>query len=445
MKRPSDDRETQVSRLIGFGEFSSRKSYYPELTRKIEELERQREEIRRLKNYLDNVIDSMPSALVGIDIDGRVTFLNRQALNRSGLNIQTAVSLPLDQVFPDFGSILEHIRQSLSLGQAWRERLVSRFEDGESRHEEVMVYPLIAEEIEGAVIRVDDVTERIRVEEMVIQAEKMLSVGGLAAGMAHEIKNPLSIILQNAQVMRSRLGRGPARNQIEAEACGTTLEAIETYMDRRGIFKMIEAVVDAGRRASRIIESMLSFSRKYGSGRTECDVRDLLDESVDLASKDYDLKKHYDFRYIEIDRDYDSDLPKAMCDPGKLQQVFLNILKNGAEAMAEKHGGGPKAGSKFQLRLRRERGRIRVEIEDNGPGMDETVRKRIFEPFFTTKEVGRGTGLGLSVSYFIVTEDHGGTLEVDSAPGMGTRFVIRLPLGRDRAESHGYHGGLSCT
>jgi len=155
---------------------------------------------------------------------------------------------------------------------------------------------------------------------------------------------------------------------------------------------------------------------------------ELLDKAIELASSDYDLKKKYDFRQIQIIRRYDGDLPRVWCDASKIQQVFLNILKNGAQAMAET--GRSVEQPCFTLGVMPEGKMARIEIGDNGPGMDEMIRKRVFEPFFTTKDVGIGTGLGLSVSYFIITEDHSGTMEVESAPGTGTKFIIRLPFGK---------------
>ena len=138
-----------------------------------------------------------------------------------------------------------------------------------------------------------------------------------------------------------------------------------------------------------------------------------------------DMKKHYDFKQIHIVRAFDDTVPPVPCEASKLQQVFLNILKNGAEAMADVVAR--KAQPTFTLRVNDDGLWVRVEIEDNGPGMDAKTRRRIFEPFFTTKPVGKGTGLGLSVSYFIITENHGGKMDVFSTDGEGTRFVIRLP------------------
>ena len=176
---------------------------------------------------------------------------------------------------------------------------------------------------------------------------------------------------------------------------------------------------------------MLSFARKSDHVISSHDLGDLLDQTINLLHTDYDMKKHYDFKQIRICREYDQAATPVPCEASKLQQVFMNILKNGSEAMAE----APDAQRQptFILRVNDDDPWLRVEIEDNGPGIDDKTRRRIFEPFFTTKPVGKGTGLGLSVSYFIITEDHGGEMAAFAAESGGTRFMIRLPKeGRKR-------------
>ncbi|MDM8518212.1 ATP-binding protein [Desulfobacterales bacterium HSG16] len=170
---------------------------------------------------------------------------------------------------------------------------------------------------------------------------------------------------------------------------------------------------------------MLSFSRKSDSRFITHDMAELLEKAIDLAASDYNLKKKYDFRKIEIVREYDPDLPETPCEESKLQQVFFNILKNGAQAMTK---NSENISPKFILRTCLDRDMARIEIEDNGPGMDKATCKRVFDPFFTTKKVGFGTGLGLSVSYFIITENHGGNLFVSSTQGKGAKFSIILPI-----------------
>ena len=259
-----------------------------------------------------------------------------------------------------------------------------------------------------------------------IQSEKMLSIGGLAAGMAHEINNPLAGMMQNAQVLLNRFSHTFPADEKAAMEAGTTLPVIKDFMEKRNVLQILQSIHDAGHQAARIVENMLSFARKGDSTRHKQNIYEVMDKTIELAQNDYDLKKKYDFRQFEIIREYEPDLPLVPCESSKIQQVIFNILKNATEAMV-----GEKLADKkptLILRLRKDENKIHMEIEDNGPGMNEETSKRIFEPFFTTKEIDKGTGLGLSLSYFIIVEDHGGEMDIESAPGKGTKFIIRLPV-----------------
>ncbi|BBO82931.1 hypothetical protein DSCO28_34970 [Desulfosarcina ovata subsp. sediminis] len=385
------------------------------------------EELSRLQNYLSNIIDSMPSILVAVDRDGKVTQWNYQTEKTTGLTFEQARCQPLAKVLPRLSGEMARVSASIRGRRVISSSKVSRKVGNEIRFEDITIFPLIADGVEGAVIRVDDVTQQVRMEEMMIQSEKMLSVGGLAAGMAHEINNPLAGILQNASVLENRLLGDLPANHRAAEAAGTSLAVIRHYLALRKLPDMIENIRTSGSLAAAIVRNMLSFARKSEKTAALHDLGTLLDQSIDLLKTDYDMKKHYDFKRVEIVRLYDEAVGPVLCEASKIQQVFMNILKNGAEAMAEMVD--TPAPPTFVLRLRHDGAWVRVEIEDNGPGMDEKTRRRIFEPFFTTKPVGKGTGLGLSVSYFIITEDHGGEMGVFAADGGGTCFVIRLPKG----------------
>ncbi|HBZ54914.1 MAG TPA: histidine kinase, partial [Syntrophobacteraceae bacterium] len=384
------------------------------------------EEMRRLRNYLSNIINSMPSMLIGVDTNGRVTQWNAAAEKATGVDAEEAQGQPLDHVLPMLSDRMDKVRQAMQTHATVTDTKVPRMMAGETHYEDVTVYPLTSNGMEGAVIRVDDVTDRVRIEEMMIQSEKMLSVGGLAAGMAHEINNPLGAMLQASQNIVRRVSPDLPVNARVAETCGTTLDAVRMYLEQREILVFLEDIRSSGLRAAQIVQNMLSFSRKPDLEGSSTNMVELLDRTLLLAGSDYDLKKRYDFRQIEIVRDYAPEVPPAVCHASKIQQVFLNILRNGAEAMAENRHLGRIP--RFLLRVLPEGSYVRMEIEDNGPGMDEGTRRRVFEPFFTSKPPGIGTGLGLSVSYFIVTEDHGGTMSVESQPGTGTRFIVRLPV-----------------
>ena len=416
-------------------------THYEGIVYDVSDRVRTEKELDDLRNYLANIIDSMPSVLIGVDREGSVTQWNSQAQRVTGLPPQEAVGRSLDQVFPLLAAEMEHVREAMAARQVRTDPRRARHADGETRYEDVTVYPLVAG-VQGAVIRVDDVTERVRIEDMMVQSEKMLSVGGLAAGMAHEINNPLAGMVQTASVMANRLTHSelPA-NRKAAEKVGTTMETIAAFMEARGILQMLDNIRQSGHRAAEIVSNMLSFARKSEAVFSTCDLASLLDQTVDLAGSDYDLKKKHDFRHIEIVREYAAGIPPVACEAVKIQQVILNLLRNGAEAMQQKaeesrqqSGAGERYHPRFILRLAHEKesGRVRIEVEDNGPGMDETTRKRVFEPFFTTKAIDRGTGLGLSVSYFIITENHYGEMSVSSIPEKGTTFTIKLPVEAQR-------------
>jgi signal transduction histidine kinase len=192
------------------------------------------------------------------------------------------------------------------------------------------------------------------------------------------------------------------------------------------VLTMVEDIRVAGGRAAKIVSNMLQFSRRSESALVSSEITELIDQTIEIAANDYDLKKKYDFRQIKIVKDYASDLPMIKLVVTEFEQVILNLLKNSAQAMAEADMAGREPA--ITIRVSEGGGSVRVAVQDNGPGMDENVRKRVFEPFFTTKPVGKGTGLGLSVSYMIITNTHKGSMEVESVVGEGAIFSISLPL-----------------
>lgn len=394
------------------------------IIRDITALKEAEAELRRLRNLLSNIINSMPSVLIGVNAEGMVTHWNLEASRITEIPPDKAQGCELAEVFPQLAGEMEKVREAIRERTPRKNEKVPRQQNGETFFSDVTVYPLITNGAEGAVIRVDDVTARVRMEEVMIQTEKMYSVGGLAAGMAHEINNPLACILQNSQVVLDRLTSDLPVNHRTAADCGTRMDAIRAFMEKRDIVKMLRTVMASGERAAQVVSNMLSFSRKSDSRMLPHDLRTVTDNTLDLAVNDYDLRRKYDFRKIEIIREYDPDIPALPCDEVKLRQVILNLLRNSAQAMSEAGTESPR----IILRIFQHEGMGHIEVEDNGPGMPETVRKRVFEPFFTTKDVGLGAGLGLFVSYFIIRENHGGSMTVASEPGKGSKFIIRLPI-----------------
>jgi PAS domain S-box-containing protein len=270
-----------------------------------------------------------------------------------------------------------------------------------------------------------DITHLRALQDSMIQSEKMLSLGGIAAGIAHEINNPLGIVLQAAQTITLRTRADFPKNIEAAAKVGADLGQVDRYLKERKVDVFIRDIQGAAVRAAEIIRHMLDFSRRSESRHSVCDIRIILENSLRLASSDYDLKKNYDFKSIRIEKDLEDNLPCLLCTETEIEQVLLNLLRNAAQAMAEAEP--PLPDPCIGIRIRKLETGLRIDIRDNGPGISAENRKRIFEPFFTTKTAGAGTGLGLSVSYFIITKGHGGAMYVTSPAEGGTVFSIELP------------------
>ena len=380
--------------------------------------------LRNARNYVRDVINAMPSVIVGVNRDGTVVHWNRGAWDMTGVSEERAAGLPLVSLFPQLARFWQDVETAMETQNVLHREKEILESDGGNIIADILIFPVTSGKASGAVIRVDDITEQTKIRDMMVQSEKMMSIGGLAAGMAHEINNPLSGMIQNIQVIRNRLSRPVPANLEAAKRHGIDLEHLHGYMVDRKLFHMMDQVVDVGIRAGKIVENMLSFSRKQEGDKSVHSLPEVVDATLSLLENDFNLGNHYDFRAVAVERVFEHDLPLVPCERSQIQQVLFNILKNGAQAMAQSKTRVPC----FRIRYFVQDGMAGVEIRDNGPGIPEAVQKRIFEPFFTTKSVGRGTGLGLSVSYYIVRENHNGELSVMSEPGQGTAFVVKLPL-----------------
>jgi len=390
-------------------------------------------QLRAARATLRDILDSMPSMVVGFSLEFTVTHCNATASRLAGVDPARALGMSLFALLPSLGGLENDLRLAVDRGESLSRRRLLLEQDATPLFVDLSVFPLLGESGPGAVLRLDDVTELARMEEFLVQSDKMASLGSLAAGMAHEINNPLAGVVQNAQTLERRLSPGLQANVPVARETGLDLEAMHRFLQARSVPQLLEAVRVSGERAARIVRNMLKFARRGQPRQEHQDITQLLDAALELAQNDYNMTKNYDFRRITINRRYEPGLPPVPCAPSEVEQVVLNILQNAAQAMWSPEGfRRPPA---IEVAARLENGFAVISISDNGPGMEESVRRRAFEPFFTTKPPGEGTGLGLSVSYFIITQNHGGSLQVDSAPGKGTTFLIRLPLRPDTPPS----------
>ena len=424
LKRARDDAESAFAQAQSLAEETRHSNRKLEL--EVQVRSKIEKKLTGFQNYLNNIIDSMPSALIALDDQLYVTQWNQEASALSGTPLDEALNQPVFLAFPPLKPFLAQLKRTAEQHRVEKVERVTWRKGEEAHHYALTFYPLMGAGGRGAVIRIDDITQRLSLEEMMVQSEKMLSVGGLAAGMAHEINNPLGAILHNVQNIRRRLSPELTKNQDLAVEAGIALDDVNAYLQSREIPQLLDGIAQAGSRAAKIVSHMLAFSRRSNRQLAPCDLPQLIDQALEIAGNDFDLTESFDFKAIAIERDFDPQLGPVLATANELEQVLLNLLKNAAQAIHLRDDASEPG--RITLRTRLNPPWAEVQVEDNGIGMPEPVRKRIFEPFFTTKEVGQGTGLGLSVSYFIVTNNHKGQLEVQSSQGQGTCFTLRLPL-----------------
>ncbi|MHC8301369.1 sensor histidine kinase [Pseudomonas sp. ZS1P83] len=424
LKRARDDSQAAYDQAQGLAEETRHTNRKLEL--EVQVRSKIEKKLTGFQNYLNSIIDSMPSALIALDEQLYVTQWNQEASALSGTRLDEALNQPIFLAFEPLKPFLPQLKQTVEQHTVAKIERVTWLKDEEPKHYALTFYPLMGGAGRGVVIRIDDITQRLSLEEMMVQSEKMLSVGGLAAGMAHEINNPLGAILHNVQNIRRRLSPDLPKNLEQAEQVGIALSTVNQYLQAREVPQLLDGIQQAGARAAKIVTHMLSFSRRSTRQMAPCDLPALIDQAVDIAGNDFDLAIGFDFKGQAIIRQFDPALGPVPGTANELEQVLLNLLKNAAQAIHQREDD--REPGRIILRTKLNPPWAEIQVEDNGIGMSESVRKRTFEPFFTTKEIGQGTGLGLSVSYFIITNNHKGQMEVQSTLGQGTCFTLRLPL-----------------
>lgn len=379
--------------------------------------------------------ENLPALVYRIDLqeENRLTLIGSYQEKMTGFTVGEVLAggtgLYASRIHPeDFAATRNQVSDAIKRQQPYNVGYRFLHKDGGYRHFIERGTPIFDAQqtplyLDGVVF---DNSEQHHARELLLQTEKMKSVGGLAAGMAHEINNPLAGILLNMQMIRQRLNPERPANHQRAQESGVPLEKILEFLHASRVDGMLGAIDEAAGRTAKIVENVLSFSRKGKGVFKECQLIELIQQTLQLAEHNFDLKKGFDFKNIRVEQDFAEDLPPLYCEPVQIQQVLLNVLKNAAQAMFEQTAEFREP--TIRISAQRKGNQMLLQVSDNGPGMSDQVQRRIFEPFFTTKEAGQGTGLGLSVSYFIINKTHQGSMSVDSSPGHGSRFSILLPF-----------------
>jgi two-component system, NtrC family, sensor kinase len=358
-------------------------------------LEQKAAEYERLKDFNENIVESISVGVLAVDLEDRVESWNSQMEVMYAQPRSLVLGEKLSEVFPaSFMEEFYRVRQNPGIHNLYKFRLHTPA--GDTRVANIAIAPLVTRKFSviGRLIIVDDITERIELESQLTQAEKLSSIGLLAAGVAHEVNTPLAVISSYAQMLSKQISDDPK------------------------LAALLDKITRQTFRASEIVNSLLNFSRTSATEFTDVNLNKVLSETLTLLEHQLKISK------IKIDTELYDGLPTIHGNAGKLQQVFLNLFLNARDAMA---GNGGK------LHISTSNGSsVVVSISDTGSGIAPEHLNRIYDPFFTTKNVpregqARGTGLGLAVTYGIIQE-HAGKIRVDSAPGKGTTFHLEFPL-----------------
>jgi len=361
-------------------------------------LEGKTSELAQLKAYSENVVKSITVGVLAVTPEGEITVWNTAMDAICGLERVAVLGKNISEVFPPelvrtLRSVVEGPRWDVAQTSRLYKTLIQMPDDGQGRLVNITLAPFASQEdvVAGTLLVFDDITEKVQLENQLVQAEKLSSIGLLAAGIAHEINTPLTGVCSYTQML---LKETPPQ-------------------DRR--HEMLKKIEKQGFRASSIVDSLLNLARVRDSDFQEVDVNSLMLETLSL------LDHQFRATSIDVKLDLDPVLPSTLANGGKLQQVFMNLFLNAKDAMPE--------GGQLRVRTHCKDSQLVVKIEDTGTGISDEDIKRIYDPFFTTKEVGKGTGLGLSVCYGIIQE-HSGRISVKSRPGLGSSFQVQLPLKR---------------
>lgn len=398
-------------------------THFQGIVEDITNLKQHQDELYRSNILLEKTFQSISDIVLLLDSQFKIIMINKSGRKFLKQPNDEIIGSYCYDFFPGNEYVCDLSQQALDSQSLLSEEVyLERYK----KHFIISFAPIFDEEgkVKYIVNVLRDITERKLMEEQLFLAEKMRTIASLAAGVAHEINTPLSAILQSIQIITMGFDMERKENRLQAQKAGIEPDQIMEYIKALELDYFIDGMKKSALNAAKIITNLLNFSRPQKGEVKEAGINELIDNSLELAKADYDLKKKYDIINVKINRKYDQNLPLIACIPMEIEQVFLNLIKNSVHALA---GNPPEIVPTITISTFTEHDYVVVHFEDNGPGIHKKILPKIFDPFFTTKEIGIGTGLGLSLSYTIIHDKHSGTITAQSEPGKGTRFVIKFP------------------
>lgn len=376
------------------------------------------------KRHLADIIDAMPSALLAITIEGIVTDCNLQAQKMTQIDRKKAIGMQYTDLLPLLADYQDVLSRVITRNQAEKVQNVLIQEKTGRRYLDIILYPLLDEDPPGIVIRLDDMTSQIKIQEKLLKQEKLQSTLKLASGIAHEINNPLGAVLQGVQTVKRRLSLELDKNKEIAQHLQIDLAKLQEYCQQRDIYKFLDSIQLSGEQAAKVIATLLDFTPRAEVNYQPYSLEKIIERSLSHLHQDPLMRKTNVMDMVHFDKQYTPDLPDIKCQPLEIERVLLGILKNAVQATETTQQERPPV---IVIRTFTDNGWVYVDIEDNGMGMNDEVKSHLFELFFTTKGVGIGTGLDLAMAYHIIKVSHQGKIRVDSIKGEGTRVMIQFP------------------
>jgi PAS domain S-box-containing protein len=400
--------------------------------------------LKRVSSDREQILRSITSALIGVGANDKVRLWNKAAEQIFGVCRNDAINKP----FLDCGIKCDWVNLLASIANVREEEKPIHLHDlsytrpsGESGFIDLTVNPLTRmsgeEKLVGFLVIAKDVTERRMLETQRLQANKLESIGQLAAGIAHEINTPIQFVSDNTRFLRDSFNELAdvvlnAKRAITAhEAKNQTgnvldgLSAAITKVDVDYLLEEIPAAIEQSlgglEHVTKIVRAMKDFSYPSLNQKTLADLNKCIENTLLVAKGEW--------KYVaEIETTFEAGLPLVPCFPGDINQVILNVVINAAHAIEEAVREDAARKGRIEIATTHRDDFVEIKVADNGIGISETIKDRIFDPFFTTKEIGKGSGQGLAISRNVVVERHNGSMELQSEVGKGTTFFIRLPL-----------------